>query len=241
VHLAIALPSRCTGGGELELPARGLRAPGKESVLVAFEPGTSPYVLRCGGEVVARGRVALLLDTGYEPLPVLAPMADIETDGRAYTLTYQHQPPGLRVHWPRAPERGPYLLAVDDASHTTEQPSHTLPSGSLADGEHRLSWSAGDRSSRSTVVTLRYDVSAPKLRMVQPRERGFRVGDDVRVQAQVLGGWSARVLNGEGALDPQGQLVGHSRTRSEAPDVAVRLSHPRYGVHYYVRRAMKLP
>jgi hypothetical protein len=214
---------------------------GQSPVSVLLGAGSHGYTLRCGGRTLAKGQLAVLADSGLKKLPPRAPRAEVETDGRTYTIHYQNQPPELHVQWPNAPASGPYQLSVDGAVRIERAPSVVLPTGSLEDGAHELVWSAGKRSSRRARVVLQYDRAAPAASVSAPLERSFSAGQRVEVRGEAIRTFQVQLLDGTIERDGQDRFRGVRVTSARAPDIAVRLSHPRRGVHYYVRRSAESP
>lgn len=62
--------------------------------------------------VAAEGQVVILRDSGARQLPSFAPRANVSTDGRRYTVMYQHRLPSVTVSWPTAPSAPSYVLEM---------------------------------------------------------------------------------------------------------------------------------
>jgi ferric-dicitrate binding protein FerR (iron transport regulator) len=234
---------RCPHEGVIELVGPKLRARGKDQVSVVVPALASPYVLRCLdekgslGKTVARGTVQVMKDEGTRRLPSKAPTSYVEADGRTYTIYYQNQLPEISVRWPNAPQSAQYDLLVDGQPIRVSQAEHAFRSGSLRDGTHQLSFQAGDRRSRTTVVEVRFDNAAPKASLTSPSDRGFKPGDTVTIEGVALETWKVSVEGGNVTMDADDRFVGEVASNAQRPDIAVRLAHPRLGVHYYLRRA----
>ncbi len=239
---------RCPGDGVVELTGTKQRVRGKDQVSVVIPATSSPYVVRCvddkgapGKKIVARGSVQVMLDAGTRRLPSKAPTSFVETDGRTYTIYYQNQLPEIQVGWPNAPQAASYELVVDGQPMRLSKPEHLFRSGTLRDGSHQLSFQAQDRRSRTTVVEVRFDNAAPKASLTSPIDRAFKPGDTVTIEGVALETWKVSVEGGSVTMNADARFVGEVSTKTDKPDIAVRLAHPRLGVHYYLRRASGSP
>jgi hypothetical protein len=241
VAIAFEIAHACKGEGVLEVGRGKQRARGKGQVRLLLSAGARRYVLRCNdrarSRIVARGTVHVLNDAGTRKLPARAPTSEIEADGRSYTIYYQNQPPEVRVRWPSPPRASAYTLELDGQVITLTAPEHVFRSGSLRDGTHRLTFAANGRRSRTATVTIDFDNAAPTASLSAPADRAFAPGDTVAVAGVTLPGWQVGVRSGTMEKDGDHRFEGKVVTSAQYPDVAVRLSHPRRGTHYYLRRA----
>jgi hypothetical protein len=237
---------KCPGEGVLELLGARQQARGTGSANLLFSAGIRGYTLRCigprgPGNIVARGSVHVLVDPGTRKLPTRAPTSHVEADGRSYTIYYQNQLPDVAVRWPNPPSEAHYQVVLDGAPTSIDAPEHLFVSGMLRDGTHTLSFQAGPRRSRTTTVIVRFDNAAPKASLGAPANRGFTPGDVVTVEGVVLPGWRVALPGGSVESGAGDRFSGQVQTSKERPDIAVRLSHPRLGTHYYLRRAAGSP
>lgn len=238
---------RCPGEGVIELTGPRTRTKGKGGANVVIPAMATPYTLRCIddngllGKPVARGTVQVLNDAGTRRLPPKAPTSFVETDGRTYTIYYQNQLPEISVRWPNAPAGKSYDLMVDGQPTRVDKAEYLFRSGSIRDGTHQLSFQAGDRRSRTTTVEVRFDNAAPKASLTSPIDRGFKPGDTVTIEGVALETWKVSVEGGRISMDADERFVGQVASVADRPDIAVRLAHPRLGVHYYLRRAAGSP
>jgi hypothetical protein len=116
-------------------------------------------------------------------------------------------------------------------------PEHVFGSGELRDGVHEVSFRAGTRGSRTTYIDVRFDNNAPTASVESPPNRGFVAGQPVQVAGVSLPAWKVSVEGGTVERESDGRFKGSIVPGAEHPDVVVRLSHPRLGIHYYLRRA----
>jgi hypothetical protein len=243
VALGVTAPSQCTGDALVELN-NGARFRGTGVVKIWLESATRSYSTRCAdkpGKTSVRGQVRVLEDAGTRKLPARPPTSNVEADGRGYTIYYQNQPPDIHVGWPNAPDTTAYALDVDGTALKLKAPEHTFTSGSLADGQHRLTFSALSRRSRTTAVEVRFDNTAATASLNTPQDRGFVVGAEVEIEGVLLPAWKVSVDGGSIEKVGDSRFRGRITTTSNAPDFAVRLSHRKLGTHYYVRRAAQAP
>jgi hypothetical protein len=247
VAVGFDFASMCSGEAQLELVGARQMSRAIGNANLAFGAGSRGYALRCLGEsgapgkVVARGMVHVLVDAGTRKLPPRAPTSNIDADGRTYNVYYQNQLPDIAVRWVNAPVQTRYQLEVDGKPIELTKPEHVFASGSLRDGKHTLSFVAQGRRSRTTTVEVSFDNAAPKASLNSPDDRGFTVGDEVTVEGVALPTWKVSLEGGTIAMSGGGNFSGTVATSPERPDIAVRLSHPRLGTHYYLRRASGTP
>jgi hypothetical protein len=243
VAIRVDFTGKCPQDGIIELVRSKLRVRSKDQASLAFTAGSHPYVLRCLddkgtlGKVAARATVQVLHDAGTRRLPAKPPTSYVETDGRTYTIYYQNQLPDIGVRWPNPPPSKSYELMLNDRPTTVSKPEHLFRSGTVRDGTHLVSFSAGDRRSRTTKIEVRFDNAAPKASLSSPTDRGFKTGDKVTIEGVALETWKVSIEGGSVNVDAHQRFVGEVATSASHPDVAVRLAHPRLGVHYYLRRA----
>jgi hypothetical protein len=239
VALGVSVPSGCQGETLVELN-NGARYHGTSVVNVWLDGTTKSYSTRCAdkpAKSAVRGSVRVLEDAGTRKLPPRAPMSNVEADGRGYTIYYQNQPPDIHVRWPNAPDTKAYQLDVDGDVRKLNAPEHTFASGELNDGQHRLTFSALSRRSRTTVMEVHFDNTAATASLNAPQDRGFAPGTEVAIEGVVLPAWKVSVDGGTIEKVGESRFQGRITTSESRPDFAVRLSHRKLGTHYYVRRA----
>ena len=243
VALGITAPSKCQGEAVVELSS-GEKYRGSGVVNVWLEASTRSYSARCAEKpprTAVRAQVRVLEDAGTRKLPPRPPTSNVEADGRGYTIHYQNQPPDIYVRWPNAPDTTGYQLDVDGKALKLKAPEHTFTSGTLADGQHRLTFSALARRSRTTAVEVRFDNTAATASLNSPQDRGFSAGSEVEIAGVLLPAWKVSVDGGTIERVGDSRFQGRIVTSPSAPDFAVRLSHRKLGTHYYVRRATESP
>jgi hypothetical protein len=227
-------PARLTGAGALVLQLR---------------PGLRPYRVRCAGDPPrspprATGVLSFKRDSGNVPLPRRAPANTLDADGRRYTVLFQTRPPAFTLAWPAAPA-GAHDLALHldspAGARTLRAPSprHALASGTLPEGTYTWWFTTEDGAeSPRTTVTIRFDNAAPTAQF-------FRVaapppGSPARaipIDGVTMEGAKVSAAGQPLSVDGRGRFRGAVAPLEGDDAVAVRLEHPRSGVHYYVRRA----
>ncbi len=243
VAVAIDFRAKCGGDGFVELTSGKQRGRGTGRANLLMQSGSRAYAVRCAdakggpGKLVARGAITVLRDAGTGKLPPSAPTSYVEADGRSYTIYYQNQLPDISVRWPNAPKADTYRLEVDGTALDLDKPEHIIKSGSLRDGTHSLAFHAQDRKSRAATIEISFDNAAPKASLFVPADRSFSPGSSVNIEGVALRGWKVELDGGTIETDASDRFAGQVATSAERPDIAVRLSHPRLGTHYYLRRA----
>jgi hypothetical protein len=239
VSVGFVTSSVCAGPARLSTPTQQTEALGQANL--RLERGQHAYEVRCLDQpnvIAAKGMVRVLQDAGTLSLPLFAPTATVATDGRRYTVMYQHRLPNVTVSWPTAPAAEGYTLLVDGRRIEARVASYTL--SSLSRGTHRVLFSASTtppRQSRETTIEVAYDAQAPAARVSEPAV-GFDAAESVTIGGQALPGWSVSV--GEQAL----QLDAQHKFRAELDGrgaIPITFSHPSHGVHYYLRRPKASP
>lgn len=247
VAVGFAFGTKCKDEAQVEVVGGHQQSRGKDSANLSFGVGSKSYAVRCigpngtPGKIVARGTVQVLVDSGTRKLPPRAPTSNIEADGRTYTIYYQNQLPEVAVRWANAPAQASYQLELDGKPIELSAPEHLFRSGTLKDGKHQLSFLAQGRRSRTTTVEVSFDNVAPKASLNTPDDRGFAAGEAVTVEGVALPTWKVSLEGGTIAMSGGDRFSGQVQTSTERPDIAVRLSHPRLGTHYYLRRASGTP
>jgi hypothetical protein len=216
---------------------------GKESANIIADTGNWYYRLVCSsGATGGSGRITVRRDAGTRPLPKDPPLNFVDTDGRAYRISYQSLIPNIKVKFPAGGSRYTLHLATGGSEEKFESKTNsiTLEGKKLKEATYTF-WVDKDGSKLDKVSTLQinFDQTAPQVYIESP-SNGKPFGPEVDVRGAVLPGWTAKVDVVEIPVD--------SRTRRFAAKVAppagaqalaIRLSHPQRGVHFYLRRSGK--
>ncbi len=238
---------KCSEGGfiEMDRDARFRTAKvsgGKDQANLSVGSGSWAYRLRCttasgDSAAVASGRIALVRDAGTRTL--LKPVTnDIDTDGRNYSLGYQSSIPNFAVRIKG--EGGPFVLhmATGGAEETFSGPGPkiTVPGEKLKEGTYSY-WvdRNGVKDPKVSTLKIYFDNTAPQVYIQSPQYGKAWPEGDIDVRGAVLPGWSANVEGVVIPMDKQLRFLAKV-TRPPGKALAIRLSHPKRGVHYYLRR-----
>lgn len=233
--------TRLCRGKPARLTAGSQKTEAQATVRLSFPTGRQSYEIRCLDDlerVAASGSLTVMHDSGTRTLPSFAPSANVSTDGRQYTVLYQHRLPQVHVTWPNAPQASSYSLQIDGRTITTGAPTHTF--NSLARGTHQVTFSAASsppRKSRTTTISVVYDSQAPAARVAMP-PTGYEAGTTVNVAGQALPGWTVSVGGKELEVDSQRRFSAQMKPEGSLP---IAFSHPSHGTHYYLRRSKSSP
>lgn len=237
----------CPRGGiiEMDRDARFRTAKtssGSEAANLMVAPGRWAYRLRCTtgageGGAVASGRVVVLRDDGRRALPKIPPVNAIDADGRTWRISYQSQIPNLRVNVRGAGSAFKLHLAQGGRAQTfaATTGSVVVPGSKLAEGEYTY-WFDVDGKKQAKVSTLKidFDQTAPQVYIESPPNAKPWTGD-LDVRGAVLPGWTAAVDGVPVPIDKARRFAAKVQPPSIGA-LAIRLSHPQRGVHYYLRR-----
>jgi len=241
----------CPGDSVVELgggPGHPLtRIAGSGSAVLHLAAGTRSYRVRCGNDGAreaprAAGTLTVRRDTGYVPLTRRAPVNVIDADGRKYTVLFQTRLPQLTLAWPGAPAaREPVELHVESSTGervVAASPSHPLPAGTVQEGTYTLWYRTSDGTqSPKTTLSVRFDNAAPTAQFFRaPAVEEERAPGAIPVDGVTVEGAKVTVGGEPLAIDAHGRFRGEAKPLEGDDAVAVRLEHPRLGIHYYVRR-----
>jgi hypothetical protein len=209
------------------------------STVHRLDRGRTSYTVQCPGRSRRRrGNIVVLRDSGQASLPVTPPESTIQADGHNYTVHYENQLPIITIELRDQTIRGPYrlrFLSGNRAPQTSPRPSFAFASGDIPDGSHRfVIEGSGGRASRETQLRIRFDNTARTASVRGPNNGSFSPGQSVAVSGIALPGWSVAVEGRSLSLDPQHRF--ETTITAPAGPIVIRLSHPRHGVHYYLRR-----
>lgn len=238
---------KCSEGGfiEMDRDARFRTAKvsgGKDQANLSVGAGSWAYRLRCttasgDSAAVGSGRIALVRDAGTRTL--LKPVTnDIDTDGRNYSLGYQSTIPNFAVRIKG--EGGPFVLHMatggSEETFSGPGPKITVPGEKLKEGMYSY-WidRNGVKDPKVSTLKIYFDNTAPQV-YIQSPTYGKPWGEgDIDVRGAVLPGWSAAI---EGVAIPMDKQLRFIAKVAPPPGnaLAIRLSHPKRGVHYYLRR-----
>lgn len=243
--LQFSYPGKCGGGGTIEMDTDGrFRTPritgGRDSANILAEAGAYSYRLTCGAGPVASGRIVVRRDAGTRPLPKDPPVNPIDADGRTYRISYQSLVPNVKIKVPGAGRKFKLHLATGGQEETFEsaKPEFVVDGKKLKEATYTY-WVDRDGVKQDKVSTLiiDFDQTAPQVYIESP-PNGRAFAGDVEVRGAVLPGWTAKVGGVEIPVDKNTRRFRATvQPPSGAQALAIRLSHPQRGVHYYLRRA----
>lgn len=238
---------KCSGGGfiEMDKDSRYRTAKvssGKDDANHMVGVGGWAYRLRCssgGGDSapVASGRLVVQRDSGSRALPKAEATNEIDTDGRNYRISYQSVIPTIAVNIKG--EGGPFTLHIATGGKEEQfkgpGPKIKVPGSKLKEGTYTY-WidRNGVKDPKVSTLTIDFDNTAPQVYISSP-VNGRTWDGEIDVRGAVLPGWTAAVDAITIPIDSQrrfaakvGKPSGHA--------LAIKLSHPQRGVHYYLRR-----
>ncbi len=217
-------------------------ARGVEHVVVRMGAGAYRLKMRCGKKRLGNeATLRVQRDPATMELPKTAPHVEVEADGRKYTVRYQNVLPVVAMNWTGAPPAPRYTLVIHKGArelrYELKKPQHALRSGELGEGEYSFQFTASD-GHRSAQGGLRivFDNTARSAYLSAPAEGSANTGESISVAGAALLRSEVSVDGVPVGLDAQGRFrvtVPANATRSA---LAVRVSHPVTGVHYYLRR-----
>lgn len=239
----------CTDGSAPSLDVSGpagrnvlMPVRGNEYVIVRFAAGAYRLKLRCGKKNVrSEGTLKIQRDPATMELPKTTPNVEVEADGRRYTVRYQNVLPVVTLVWSHAPAAARYTLVVTKASremrHELTSPKHEFRSGELGEGEYEFSFVASDgHRSANGGLRIIFDNTARSAYLSSPPENSPRPTDGLSLAGTALLRSEVTVDGVPVALDAQGRFRAHVPADASRGALAVRVSHPVTGVHYYLRR-----
>jgi hypothetical protein len=250
LSLRLTFDRVCTGEASVEVKGRGeaRSVTGSGAVVLKLRPGAVRYQVRCADDgrkakPRATGSLTIKHDSGEVPVSRRAAVNALDADGRRYTVLYQTRLPALTLGWAGAPAGAEKLtLHLESAggqqqTFTTAGPSRQFPSGALAEGNY-VWWyeAAGGRVSPKTAVNIRFDNAAPTAQFFARRSTAEAPGPGmVSVDGVTIDGAKVSAAGQSLPVDEHGRFRATVAPLSGDDAVAVRLEHPRTGVHYYVR------
>jgi hypothetical protein len=242
----------CAGEGVVEVSGsasfRGelvvSKGRGQANVRLDRRPAVHHYRVRCieqGGLVdraAASGSIRVVRDAATRDLPRAAPTNTVDADGRRYTVLYQNRLPELTFEWRGTSDSGPYKLHIAPERGQPEvfdssAPSYRARAGELDEGTYEYYFAGASTRSKTSVLRIEFDNAAPSASLQAPAVSQAWRGGSVEVAGTALPGSEVSVDGTAVPLDRQGRF---SVQVTASHSVAVRLAHPRLGLHYYLRR-----
>ena len=246
--LQFSFAGKCGGGGTIEMDTdprfRTARITGgKDSANILADAGAYSYRLTCGGgNAVASGRIIVRRDSGTRPLPKETSVNQLDADGRKYTISYQSLIPNVKIKAPGGGSKYKLHLATGGVDEVVEsnKPLITVDGKKLKEATYTY-WVEKDgvKQDKVSTLTIDFDQTAPQVYISDP-PNGKPFTADVKIGGAVLPGWSVKVEGVEIPVDKSSRRFNASVGPPQgAVALAIRLSHPQRGIHYYMRRAGK--
>jgi hypothetical protein len=244
--LHITFGDTCPSAGVVEIAKdRGFkklvaRSGGLTAANVLAPAGTYSYRVRCPGGRGATGTLRIVKDSGRTPLPMAAARTAVEMDGREYTILYQSLLPELTLTWRTAPRgRAKYTFVVKPAKGAERRlvgtsPTMQLVAGELREGSYKV-WvepDAGSRSEESRIV-IEFDNAAQSASI----DAVDTAGGKLRVRGSVIESSTVSASGAPVPLDRQRRFTAELSPGPDEDGAAVRIAHPKAGIHYYVMRS----
>ncbi|HET9991709.1 MAG TPA: hypothetical protein VFQ65_24440, partial [Kofleriaceae bacterium] len=245
--LQFAFNSKCPSGGTVEMDhdAR-FRTPrvseGKESANMLLSSGSWAWRLRCGGGgVAASGQIAVVTDSGRRPLPPKPSKNSIDADGRVYDISYQSLIPNVDVRYKGTATTYKLHLATGGSDEVFESstPVVEIPGKKLKEASYTFWFEKPDgKQDKVTTLKITFDQTAAQVYIESPIE-GAPFATDIEVGGAALPGWTAKVDAVEIPITDPNTRRFHAKVQPPsggAQAIAIRLSHPQRGIHFYLRR-----
>ena len=249
--LQFAFNGKCPGAGVIEVDKDSrFRTPrvsaGQEAANILMRTGGWAWRLRCEsggapGKQVGSGFISVVRDSGTRPLPKEPPRFPIDADGRNYRVDYQSLIPNIKIKG--APGGSKYVLHL--ASGGSEQTldsttgSFDVPGKTLKEGDYTYWIERDGVKSKVSTLKIGFDQTAAQVYIESP-SNGQPWGDSIDVRGATLPGWSAKIDVLDIPVDKNTRRFKASvQPPSAGNALAIRLSHPQRGIHYYLRRPTK--
>jgi hypothetical protein len=178
-------------------------------------------------------------DDGRRPLPKEPGVNPIDADGRTYRISYQSLVPNMKIRYGGTGTAFTLHLATGGADETFESttPSFNVPGNKLKEATYTY-WVDHDgvKSDKVSTLIINFDQTAPQVYIELPLN-GQPFGPDIQVKGAVLPLWTAKVDVVEIPIDPHTRRFTATVPPPDGAALAIRLSHPQRGVHFYLRRA----
>ena len=239
---------KCAAGGgfiEMDRDSRFRTAKvsaGKDAANLSVGAGSWAYRLRCSNAsgdsaAVASGRLAVTRDSGNRALPKLPATNNIDADGRTWRISYQSVIPNFAIKYKGAGGALKLHLASGGKEELVESSGTTVqvPGTKLKEGTYTYWFDKdGVKDPQISTLVIDFDNTAPQVYIEAPAN-GKPWGTDIEVRGAVLPGWTAAVDAITIPIDKQRRFAAKVEKPAGAA-LAIKLSHPQRGVHYYLRR-----
>lgn len=248
VAIQFQFAGKCPTGGIIELDKdpryrTAKVSGGKEAANHLVKTGTWSYRLRCTsgageGAAVASGRITVVADGGTRKLPDKPGISPFQPNGMLWTIGYQSVIPDIAVTFPGAGTNFTLHLARGGKDSTFPSTSTKLKieGKQLSEGSYTYWFDRdGARQDKTNSLKIQFDNTAPQVYIELPINGKPWAPGDLDVRGSVVPGWAAAVGGASIPLDSARRFIAKVQQPSGRA-LAIRLSHPQRGVHYYLRR-----
>jgi hypothetical protein len=248
VAIQFQFGGKCPDGGIIELD-RDPRfrtakvSGGKEAANHLLKTGSWSYRLRCStgageGTPVASGRIAVIADGGTRKLPDKPGVSPFSPNGMLWTIGYQSVIPDIAVTFPGAGSNFELHLARGgkDTTFSSKSTKLKIEGKQLSEGTYTYWFNRdGVRQDKTNSLKIQFDNTAPQVYIELPVNGKPWGAGDVDVRGSVVPGWTAAVDTAAIPLDGARRFIAKVQ-QPFGRALAIKLSHPQRGVHYYLRR-----
>jgi hypothetical protein len=247
--LKFVFADKCPNGGIVEMDKDNRYrtakvSAGNEAANHSISAGSWAYRLRCTsggseGNAVASGRIVVRKDAGNRTLPKIPPLNSIDADGRTWRLGYQSQIPNLQVNAKAGGSTFRLHLATEgkDQTFDAKKASITIPGSQLKEGTYAYWFDIdGVAQPKKSTLIFNFDNTAAQVYIELPINGKPWPSGDIPVKGAVLQGWTAAIDGITIPLDGARRFNASTQPPS-GNALAIKVSHPQFGTHYYLRRA----
>ena len=176
-------------------------------------------------------------------MPPLAPVNPFSPNGWSFRVTYPTAIPDFAVTFPGASASYKLILRSRNGKElvfVSQRASLLVPGSKLREGEYTYSFERDNvkqdvRCYNGCTLTLQFEQTAAQVYVELP-VNGKPWDEAIEVKGAVLPGWTAAVNGGTLPVEPATRRFNAQVDRPPGNALAIRLSHPQLGVHYYLRR-----
>jgi hypothetical protein len=242
--VAVRFAFECKSGGSIELIKDGVKrmTAGSDGANAMLGAGSWTYRQRCegSGRVVKTGRIGVRRDDAHRELPKgQPPTNNVTANGKTYTVSYQNLFPNVEFKWPGATGSGFVLHLVKGAKKKSfpadSNATVVVPGTELSEGVSTYFFvnSAGTQS-KTSFLNVQFNSAVPSVYIESPKAIAA-FAPQIEIKGSTFSGWSVSVDGAAVPVDKHGRFAAQVNAPS-ANALAIKLSHPRQGVHYYLRR-----